>query len=817
MHTRWIRWWRSAGILFLGLLAVNVLNCSGATGNGNTIPSSVTTDSLNSFKLDKIFIDTRTASAAFLVLRSYENRAAGDIIQADALPLGRHDPVTVKLKSPYQLSPGKQKLQITVYLDDNKNGQYDDTDSIAGGGTLQQVVEINVVNDNLNVQIKLLSSTQTDRASEFSAGEYFIPKAQASGAFLLLFEDDKGGPGERIETLELKVNQKRSILVNLTSPRKLLSGKQTFHLAVHFDKNKNNKYDSTDPVAEVNGSPATQTIEVELTTTRYESKGTFVDNIHTLLPNEFVVGKFLLATDAKVRHYTVVRLVEDGKPGKTLGVNEWRFEGIDREMKVKLKNPLMKQKQKIHIGIYKNTTGKGWDEESWDDKAELAETRDGQKIEATLDATFESSVEDPDAEFYAYTCATQPKDDRRVKSKTKFKMDCRCTINNLKKPTSRLCHTSSFEDSSFIEGKGPRFKPLKGHMTSGDIFPERDEIVFGIDRGPDGSGKARKRFTIVALNYKTNTRRFVSGEVQDPAQGEFIVGKGPLGEEVTFIRRGPDGKAYAYSNADGGWIFRVDLDTGDREIFWKHDNESYGQCSNGVKPKTDPVWRLGDSQPAPYQLGIEGRGFTIGPDGSIYIATTANGVPRPGYAIIRISKDAKSCKVISTSGARERNAYFGGIGRGFDIKGPVGSMTWHDGFLYAITWGGDLLKVDPNTGDRTRIAGTGITGSGSVPVPWRMFVDPNTKLLMLTGILPPNNPGVLGVDLTNGKTWTFLCLNHDPENKYTSGCLRGPQETLFISYMPGYILPDGTYLGGIYSVGFTHYEISTGNSYIFSY
>lgn len=802
-------------LFVLGMLSG--LGCSSSVGGGNTLPTSVTTDKLDSFKLGKIFIDTRTASAAFLVLRTYENGTAGDIIQASKLPLGRHDPVTVKLQKPYQLSVGKQQIQITVYLDDNKNGQYDDSDSIADGGALQKVVEINVVNDKLNLSITLLTSTQTDRASEFSAGEYFIPSAQAKGAFLLLYEDKSGKPGELAETVTLKINQKRSILVKLTHPRKLLSGTTTFHMVVHLDSNGNGKLDKSDAIAKVNGEPAEQTIEVELTTTRYENSGTFVDSIHTLLPAEFVVGKFNLATDAKVRHYTVVRLVEDGKPGKTLGVNEWRFEGRDREMKATLKYPLLKEKQKIHIGIYKNTSGKGWKEDNWDSSAELATTRDGDKFEVILDATFESSVEDPDAEFYANTCASREKDDPRVKSKTKFKIDCRCPNNRVKQPTTTLCNGASFEKSSFTAGNGPRFKTLKGHMTSGDIFPEHDEIIFGFDRGPDGTGKARKRFTILALNYKTNTRRFVSGEVQDPANGEFVVGKGELGEEVTFLRRGPDGYAYAYSNADGGWIFKVDVKTGDREIFWKHGDNAYGQCPNGVKPKTDPTWRLGDSKPAPYQLGIEGRGFTIGPDGSIYIGTTANGVPRPGYAVIRISKDAKSCKVISTSGARERNVYHGGIGKGFDIKGPVGSMAWHDGYLYAVTWGGDMLRIDPKTGDRKRIAGSGITGSGSVPVSWRMFFDPNTKLMMFTGILPPNNPGVLGVDLTNGKAWTFLCLNHDPKNKYTSGCMRGPQETLFISYMPGYLLPDGSYLGGVASIGFNHYEISTGNSYIFSY
>lgn len=803
--------------LLLALFALALTACSGKGEGANTIPATIQTDRADRFKVGVLFIDTRTTNAAFVAVRHYKDGAVGEPVQGFKLPLGRHDPVTLIFET-FRLSPGPQQFEITVYLDSNSNNELDASDAIADNGALQQVVTVTYANDGLNATFDLQTSISTERSREFPLGTVYLPKELYTSAWIVLSEDKAGKPGETLETMALPIGQKKLLSMKLTYPRKLLSGTQSFILSLYKDGDGNNTLDTTaDPLIEEQGKPLQMKIEVTLTSTRDESRGTFKSSIHTLLPAEFVVGTFELATDAKVRYYTVTRLIEDGKPGQTLGVNEWRFSGIDREMKAFLKTPLKLQKQMIHIGIYKNLSGKGWDEETWDKSAELVVTREGKTLEATVEATFESSVKDPDAPYYANTCATNQGEDYKVTHKTELKIDCRCSINRIKQPTTALCNGQSFDNNSFTAGKGPRFYSLKGHMTAGDIFPERDEIIFGIDRGGDGTGNARKRFTIVAINYKTVTRRFVSGEVADPSQGEFVRGKGPLGEEVTNLKRGPDGKIYAYSNADGGWIFRVDPDTGDREIVWKRKDEAYGQCMNGVRPKTDPEWRLGDGDPAPYQNSIEGRGLSIGPDGSFYLPTVANGVPRPGYAVIRISKDGSSCKVISTSGARERNLYYGGIGKGYDIKGPIGSMTLHKGTLYAITWGGDLLAIDPETGDRRRLAGTGITGSSSLPPAWNIFFAKDTGLLMLTGILPPNGPGFLGVDIKTGKSHSFLCLNVPDDNTYTKGCIRGPQESKRISYMPAYQLPDHTYLGGIASTGFNRLELQTGNSYIFSY
>ena len=693
--------WSLSYILLLLFVigALFFVGCSQPSIGESVIESSIKTERLNKFVLGKIFIDTRKASAAFLVLKKVENGAVGESVMIGKLPLGRHEKLTITLNGPYQLKPGKQKLQVSVFLDGNKNGTLDDTDPLAQGAA---------------------------------------------------------GPMQKI-------------------------------------------------------------VEIEVTSNRTVSYGTFADKIHTRMSKEFEAGNFYLGATSKYRFYLVIRLIEDGKPGKVLGLNELRFKGKEHKYKASLEHQFMKQKQQIHMAIYRVTGTKAWKIDKWDPKAPIEMDRDGKKMQTTIDVTFESSVSDPNSPYYAYTCGEYG--ERYIKNKTKLFVDCRCTQNRIRKPTFFLCNGDAVSRSGYTQGKGPRLNATKGHQTSGDVWPDRNEIIFGIDRGltkKEGGG-LRRRFTIAALNYKTNTRRFVSGEAKDPAQGEYKVGKGPLGQEVTFIRRGPDNKAYLYSNGDGGWIMRVDLDSGDREVIWKRKDKNYGQCSNGVKPKTDPKWRLGDSEPGPYQNTIEGRGFTVGPDGSFYLGTTANGVPRPGYAIIRISKDGKSCKVISTSGAEERNAYYGGIGKGYNIEGPIASMTWHNGKLLAITWAGDLLEVNPTTGDRRRVAGSRITGSGSLPASYRIFVDPSTKLLMLTGFLPPNNPGLAGVNLETGKIWTFRCLNVDPKNGYTTGCMRGPMDTKPIAYWPGYRLPNGQYIGGFTNTGFSHYEITTGNSYIYSF
>lgn len=796
-----------------------LLSACGSSGYPNTfdIPSNISTDRSTKFKLGSIFIDARNTNHAFLTIHKVEGGAVGEQLMASALPVGRTDELTVTLEGDEKLSPGLQQLQITAYLDDpeNPNGTFDATDPIAKAGKdpIQVTVTVDYTPSNTSY-VDFVTETETDSPREFDLGMIQIMEEDTSAKNVLIaaYRDDNGARGDLLAVREVSTNTERKVSISMDPPTRLIAGEQKVHVVVYFEEIKNGELDDDDPVGEIDGKDLEFEITVNLTNDSYNPTFTLVDSLTVTTPSEFEVGSATFPTEGGTRYWMVTRLMEGGAPGTVLGVNEQQISFDERTLKVKLDHQLMVEDQTIHVGIYPSRSGLGWTVENFDPSSPVLTNDSGDEFQGTIDVEFISTVEDPDAEFYAYTCGDKENAERNLMYKTDLPVDCRCALNRVTQPTYEKCNAMAAQENGYTLGEGPRFEQLQGHMTSGDIFPERSEIIFGIDRG----GVPRRKFTIVALNYETNTRRFVSGEVKDPFSGEFVMGEGPLGGEVSYIRRGPNGEVFVMTANDGGQILRIDPDTGDRELLWQHDDEAYGQCPNGVPALDDPVRRLGDSQPAPYQTNIEGRGFTIDPrDGSFYFATRNNGVPAPGYGLVKISPEGDECSVVTTSQAEERNLYHGGIGQGYELKSDIKSMLWHEGKLLAIA-GSDLLEIDPDTGNRVRIAGGTITGSSGVPPVYRMFWNPDQELLMLTGVLPPNNPNIVAVDLETREVWGFKCLNAEEDSPVVS-CMRGPQETLYIAYWPSYMLPDGSFLGGIFRYGFTRYELFQGNSYLFNY
>ncbi len=320
----------------------------------------------------------------------------------------------------------------------------------------------------------------------------------------------------------------------------------------------------------------------------------------------------------------------------------------------------------------------------------------------------------------------------------------------------------------------------------------------------------------MAIDMTTGARRVVSGEFIDPARGEYVVGDGPLGIPfIGTVQRGPDGKIYALSV--NHTILRIDPDTGDRELIWAREDEAYPQCDNGVQPEGHPDWRLSDGQPGILQLSIDARGLVVAPDGSFYIPTRANGVPRPGYGIIRVAADGSACDHASMSTGEERNAYADGVGSGIDFDSGIDTMIWHEGKLITITVGADVYEVDPQTGDRIRLAGQGLTGSPILPRVNRMFWDPGREVFVLTGVLPPNGSNIITWDPDTQDTYAYLCRNMEDDNALASQCVSGPLATRPIAALPGYLRSDGMILHGFAAGGFHIYETLTGNSHWFAY
>ena len=558
---------------------------------------------------------------------------------------------------------------------------------------------------------------------------------------------------------------------------------------------------------------------------KFPNSGALNSAASTNDPFEFYIGQFFIdARNGSYEARVVTQALEaDGTAGAILASNQYLL-GNDDEFMVHLDAPMLGASQTFHVGVYM-PVAEGSDE--W----ELA-TVDGDPLETTIEVSFESSVRNEQSPYYPLSCGIGDSvlEERAREYKTDLDYDCRCAMPAVSAVTgisyawdmdvleewSTMCSGAAHEGNSFMLGEGPQLKTIQGRMTPGDVWDERGEIIFGVKWG-SLSAEVDPRFTIMAIDYNTGERRVVSGEFMDPSLGDYVVGDGPLGMPfVGQVRRGNDGQIYAMT-ADYR-IVRVDPDTGDRTLIWEHGADTTSpQCDNGVQPEGHPDWRLGDGQPGIIQLAVEGRGFTVAPTGDFYMPTLANGSPRPGYGIVRVAADGSACEHVSRAPGEERNAYADGIGTGFAFESGIDTMIWHEGKLIGISVGADTYEIDPETGNRVRLAGQGLTGSPNNPPVNRMFWDPTRDVFVLSGILPPNGTNFLTWDPETQESYAYFCANASEDNDLAVACAVEPMATLPTAALPAYLLPDGMFLSGFAAGGFLKFELLTGNNHWFSY
>ena len=247
-------------MLISGVLLGN--GCSDRGGIEYTIPKLIKTDKIDRFRIQKIYISTKIAKSAFLVMRKYEDGKPGDILQVDAIKTGEPSPFTIILDH-FTFVPGKQTVHLAVHLDQNQNSEFDESDPIADDGFLQRAVEIEVENDIYLTSVELLESTQATSRNDFKIGKIYIHRYMAKKAFLLVYADKDGQKGALLKTLDLKLSNKYNILVKLSPENELSSGSYTFHLAAYLDSNDNGQYDENDKAAMFEEKPIEHTINVE--------------------------------------------------------------------------------------------------------------------------------------------------------------------------------------------------------------------------------------------------------------------------------------------------------------------------------------------------------------------------------------------------------------------------------------------------------------------------------------------------------------------------------------------------------------------------
>lgn len=371
----------------------------------------------------------------------------------------------------------------------------------------------------------------------------------------------------------------------------------------------------------------------------------------------------------------------------------------------------------------------------------------------------------------------------RNASPTTLDMDCRCHAN-FEEPE---CTSVDQATSQGLEyGEGPKLWEMGVRVRNGDIWPEREEIIVAVSNGDDRPG------FVLALDYQTGDRRIISGAYTDAYTGDTEVGSGEMWMEPTYALRGEDGQIYVYAHGNryGGAgldvineIWRVDPDSGDRTLVWQHALKDpdfdgpYGYCTNG-----DPDGERN------LQLMLEGAAFEMTDDGAFLIGTIRNGIPAPGVSVVEISPDGSECRVVSMNPGEAGNRWVDGVGGGFSFGLAVEAISYVNGEIYVMD-NNNLLTVDRETGDRTRLMSLGMPGV----LQW----DEQRELFHLSAIEPPyTDGGYLGTVIPESEeSWLWSgCLTLEEGHPFADGCLNAGNAEKLLNNNQAWLLPDGRHM-----------------------
>jgi hypothetical protein len=330
-------------------------------------------------------------------------------------------------------------------------------------------------------------------------------------------------------------------------------------------------------------------------------------------------------------------------------------------------------------------------------------------------------------------------------------------------------------------GTGPSIRSLPQAHYYGGIIIGR-EVFLGADWS---SSVLPNQGLIMAINLDTGNRRIVSGSFDDPASGNTVTGTGPAFANVIDVKRGvgSDTNLYALSVPASTFnleIVRVNPTTGNRTLVWRGRDAAYGQCASG-----DPA------RPA---VTYHERIFGLTSSGEFYLGFRGAGFTSEGVGLVRIAANGQSCSFVSRSGAGSLNAYaFLDIGQGYVVdRGFYTGLTQHAGQLYVLH---DTIKalfrIDPATGNRTRVSGAGtaygILGDGPINLGgigerWTQW-DPVRNVMWTAGVI--NYRTLVAVDLTTGDRVQAFCsssTSNDPPTPWRNLCLSGVMTSGFENF-----------------------------------
>lgn len=454
-----------------------------------------------------------------------------------------------------------------------------------------------------------------------------------------------------------------------------------------------------------------------------------------------------------------------------------------------------------------------------------------------------------DGEFWPNSC--DHVNNNALNEPTKLPIDCRCTgqLGRTNENASRFARCygplrlQTEKDGAGAPlriGTGPGITELRGDkgFSGGFIDQATRKFIVG---GRYSDAPFNSMGLIFSIDIDTGARTILAGAYLNPATGIQRFGcsgtpaecasGAPIDDDlrtVQDVKRGPDGKLYAYVSGAGlgSQIWRVEAD-GKHSLVWREEIRASetakrptaavnsNQCWNGVPDGSSGV----------KVVQLHQSGWTMDPQGNHYFAVQPNGAPVGPNGIIKISADGTTCSWATryfndaASSSGPLNAH-----RNQDVgTGNVALMRfdWRALYFYDNSlWGRNasaLVKIDPATGNRVVVSnadvGAAVGGGAAMGDRWLQW-DPARQRMWTTG--GGNSTSMTGVDLANGN-------RDDMSNSF--------EKTNWYNHIDGALQQNYQLRGGFdfdergekdmivvhNNFAIVRYEIRTGNSYTISF
>jgi hypothetical protein len=275
-------------------------------------------------------------------------------------------------------------------------------------------------------------------------------------------------------------------------------------------------------------------------------------------------------------------------------------------------------------------------------------------------------------------------------------------------------------------GAGPSILGDSPEVLSG--FLEGTQLFFIADAG------ANESMAVFSVDVTTGDRTFISGAIEDPANGTMTRGSGPAVLSARDLARGPDG-LYLYNEPE---LIRVDEATGERTVVWSNVEDGCIVVGNKAQLRSE---------------------LEFDSDGSLLMLGFGEAA-----SILRIDLSTGSCTTVSLALPKGDANQVGSGPDFYDYRSL--SLNLDSGKLYTSNFTNQsLIEIDLSTGDRIRkSSSSGSTGVGEGPATGTQSILAAQTVVYAARGSASSSEVVTKIDLATGDREAILPFNGPVSN-----------------------------------------------------